>query len=104
MSFMKKITVILLSLFFVSAVGLAVADPAVKAEKAATHQVKKAPVNINTADAATLAKVKGIGAKRAKAIVDYRTANGNFNAVSDLSNVKGISKKTLKRASKFLTV
>ena len=46
-------------------------------------------VNINTADADALGKVKGIGAKKAKEIVDYRTKNGNFKAVEDLKNVKG---------------
>ena len=52
-----------------------------------TDTVEK--VNINTADADALGKVKGIGAKKAKEIVDYRTKNGNFKAVEDLKNVKG---------------
>ena len=38
-----------------------------------------APVDINTADAATLAQaVSGIGPSKAQAIVDYRTTNGRF--------------------------
>ena len=49
------------------------------------------PVNINTADAATLSReLKGIGAKRAQAIVDYRTKNGPFRSVDELALVKGI--------------
>ena len=54
------------------------------------------PVNINTADAATLAAtIKGIGLKKAEAIVAYRTANGPFVHVDDLANVKGIGAKTV---------
>jgi competence protein ComEA len=46
-------------------------------------------VNINTADADALAKVKGIGKKKAQEIVDYRTKNGEFKSIDDLKNVKG---------------
>lgn len=53
-------------------------------------------VNINTADAGTLAtELKGIGEKKAQAIVDYRKQNGPFKNVDDLANVKGISTKTI---------
>jgi len=63
-------------------------------------------VNINSADAATLQKVKGIGKKKSQAIVDYRSANGNFASVDDLLKIKarGINKKWLDKVSKFLKV
>jgi competence protein ComEA len=49
------------------------------------------PVNINTADAATLQReLKGVGAKRAQAIVDYRKAHGPFKSADELALVKGI--------------
>jgi competence protein ComEA len=49
------------------------------------------PVNINTADAATLSReLKGIGMKRAQAIVDYRTKYGPFKSADDLALIKGI--------------
>jgi len=49
------------------------------------------PVNINTADAATLSReLKGVGAKRAQAIVDYRKAHGPFKSADELGLVKGI--------------
>ena len=49
------------------------------------------PVNINTADAATLAReLKGIGLKRAQAIVDYRAKHGPFKSADELGLVKGI--------------
>jgi competence protein ComEA len=54
------------------------------------------PVDINKADAATIAKeLQGIGLSRAQAIVEYRTKNGAFKSADDLSNVKGIGQKTL---------
>lgn len=54
------------------------------------------PVNINTADAASLAEqLKGIGPKKAQAIVDYRNKNGAFTSIEDVVKVKGISEKTL---------
>jgi competence protein ComEA len=52
-------------------------------------------VNINTASAAQLQKVKGIGEKTAAAIVADRKEHGAFKSVSDLTSVKGIGKKKL---------
>ena len=55
-------------------------------------------VNINKADAPTLAmELQGIGDKKAQAIIDYRTTNGPFKSVDDLSKVKGISAKTIEK-------
>lgn len=52
-------------------------------------------VNINQADAKTIATLKDIGQKKAEAIVTYRTANGPFNSVDDLLKVHGISQRIL---------
>lgn len=55
-------------------------------------------VDINKADAATIAKeLKGVGPAKAKAIVDYRTAHGAFKSVDELRNVHGIGDKLLAR-------
>ena len=54
-------------------------------------------VNINRADAATLAAyLKGVGANKADAIIKYRKANGKFKTVDDLKNVPGIGEETFK--------
>ena len=56
------------------------------------------PVNINTADARTLAKeLNGIGLSRAQAIVDYREKNGPFKNADDLAKVKGIGMKVVEQ-------
>lgn len=63
------------------------------------------PVNINTADAAALAKnINGVGEKKAVAIIEYRKAHGPFKKVEDLMKVKGISLKTLEKNRDNLTV
>lgn len=56
------------------------------------------PVNINQADADTIATaLDGIGLSKAEAIVAYRAAHGPFKSVDELGNVKGIGEKTLNR-------
>ena len=62
-------------------------------------------VNINQADAPTLAsELKGVGDKKAQAIVDYRTQNGPFISIDDLQNVKGISTKTVESNRSNLSI
>lgn len=56
-----------------------------------------APVNVNAADEAALAKLKGIGPVKAKALVAYRQQNGPFKSVDDLKKIKGIGQKTLEQ-------
>lgn len=54
------------------------------------------PVDINTADAATIsAELKGVGLTKARAIVEYRQKHGPFKAPEDLSLVKGIGERTV---------
>jgi comEA protein len=52
-------------------------------------------VDINSADAKTLMTLKGMTNKKANAIVDYRTKNGAFASVDDLTKVKGLGKKSV---------
>ena len=62
-------------------------------------------ININSADAHTLASsIKGIGLKKAQAIVDYREAYGPFSNIQDLSSVSGIGEKTVAKNADLLTV
>lgn len=56
------------------------------------------PVNINTADAQTLAdSLDGIGMTKAQAIVERREANGPYKSVDELAQVKGISAALIER-------
>ncbi|WP_172249680.1 ComEA family DNA-binding protein [Saccharibacillus deserti] len=54
-------------------------------------------IHINTADAAGLMELPGIGAKKAQAILDYRSQNGPFRSVTDIVKVKGIGPKMLEK-------
>jgi len=55
-------------------------------------------LNINTASAQQISQaLKGIGPKKAQAIIDYRENYGNFTHVDELTAVKGIGKSTLEK-------
>ena len=62
-----------------------------------------ASVDINTADVKTLTTLKGVGKKKAEAIVTYRKAHGCFENVDALANVKGIGAKTVTANKKELS-
>jgi len=54
-----------------------------------------AKININTAGPGILTELRGIGPGKAKAIVEYRQANGPFKSCRDLAKVSGIGEKTV---------
>jgi competence protein ComEA len=63
------------------------------------------PIDINSADATTLATaISGVGAKRAKAIILYRKEHGPFTSVDDLAKVRGIGQKLIDKSRDNLTV
>ncbi|HHI93651.1 MAG TPA: hypothetical protein ENK04_09100 [Gammaproteobacteria bacterium] len=63
------------------------------------------PVNINTADASTLAaELNGVGAAKAAAIVAYRESNGPFKQLEDLLQVKGVGEKILEKNRAILVI
>ncbi len=61
-------------------------------------------MNINTASAADLDKLPGIGPAKAKAIVDYRTQNGNFKTIEDIEKVKGIKGGVFSKIKDYIKV
>lgn len=70
------------------ALSLALALPAFAGE----------PVDINSADASTLAEgLTGVGLSKAEAIVAYRNEHGPFASAEDLVQVKGIGDKLVER-------
>lgn len=82
---MKTLSGLLLSLFLAFSIQFAHAQP----------------VDINQADAKTIAtSLKGIGIKKAQAIVDYRNKHGQFKSADELVKIKGIGKKTIEKNRK----
>ncbi|MEX0723012.1 MAG: phospholipase D-like domain-containing protein [Gracilimonas sp.] len=62
------------------------------------------PININTADEATLQLLPGVGPAYSKRIVEYRTENGGFNSVEEITNIRGIGPKTLEKLRPIVTI
>jgi competence protein ComEA len=53
-----------------------------------------APINLNTATAAQLEALPGVGASTAKLILEHRQKNGGFKKVEELMTIKGIGEKS----------
>jgi competence protein ComEA len=77
--------------------------PAVTAPSGETDS-PAAPVNINTATAAQLQTLPGIGQTLAERIVAYREANGPFTDVAQLIQVEGIGTKKLENILDYITI
>jgi competence protein ComEA len=61
-------------------------------------------VNINTASAAELNGLPGVGAKTAALIVEYRQKNGPFKKIEELMNVRGVGEKNFLKLKDQVTV
>jgi len=94
---MKRFLLQLLFVVFVSLPLCSVAQTSAEVETAQTATVEQT-ININSADAATLQQaLNGVGAVKAKAIVDYRQEHGAFATVDELLEVKGIGASILQK-------
>jgi competence protein ComEA len=62
-------------------------------------------VDLNTADAATLARVlNGVGPAKADAIIAYREAHGPFQHIDELVKVKGIGPATIEQNRSVMSI
>jgi competence protein ComEA len=69
------------------------------------HAIPSAIVNINSADAQTLAQgLKGVGMSRAQEIVRYRESFGPFASIDELVEVKGLGMSTVDKNRAVLTL
>ena len=66
---------------------------AIQAGATSKEASKEGKVNINTATVEELKTLKGVGEKKAEAIIEYRKKNGSFKTKEDLMKVRGIGKK-----------
>ena len=82
--------------------GTAVSSSAVSTPASVTASAS-GKVNINTATAAELDTLPGIGPVKAQSIIAYREANGSFSSIEDLILVDGIGEKTMAELRPLIT-
>ena len=104
LSFQRVISISLLSFIVCgfSASGFSATEQTAKSVAATATKVVQAKaaieqtININTATAEMISgHLKGIGLKKAQAIIEWRKTNGKFISAEQLTEVKGIGEKTV---------
>lgn len=70
----------------------------------ASPVISDGKININTADAAELDKLSGVGPALAERIIQYRTEHGPFARPEDIKNVSGIGEKTFEKMASQVKV
>ena len=79
-------------------------EETVPSESTSTGLSSTGKININTASAALLDTLPGVGPVLAQRIVDYRESIAPFRQISDLTNVEGIGNATLMKIEDVITV
>ena len=92
------------TILYVPEIGEEVSLPAVQSQPQSQSPEGTAIVDLNSADEAELMTLPGIGPSKAAAIIAYRTENGKFQKVEDLTNVTGIGDKTFDQLKDGITV
>jgi len=102
---MKKLSVLFSTIIFATLSTFALAtpeQPIPEPETSIKQQVVM--INVNQATLNDFVQLKGIGEKKAHAIIQYRKINGAYNSLNDLLKVKGIGKKILVDNKALLTI
>ncbi len=101
---MFRIAIVVTALLVAGVVHPAVSHAQGPSRAAASRSTAPVMVNLNTASAADLEALPGIGAKTAARIVEYRQKNGPFKKIEELMNVRGIGEKNFLKLKASITV
>ena len=96
----RSFTAVLLAL----ALGGVALDAQSGAARQAPAQSAIAAVNLNSATAAQLETLPGIGKATAARIIEYREKSGGFKKIEELMNVRGIGEKSFLTLKPLITV
>jgi competence protein ComEA len=69
-----------------------------------THPLIDEPLDLNAASEEELAAIPGVGAARARRIVEWRHTHGPYEAVDDLQHVPEVGQRGLQEFREFVTV
>lgn len=83
--------------------GPALAGPGVPLLQA-PEPAQQETVELNTASAAELRTLPGVGERTAERIIEYREEHGGFEKIEDLMNVRGIGERTFLRLRPLVRV
>ncbi|OGW80678.1 MAG: hypothetical protein A3G33_08895 [Omnitrophica bacterium RIFCSPLOWO2_12_FULL_44_17] len=95
--------ILVMGLFFQTG-RMVFAQQAAAVAAASRSESKIEPVNINKANLEELQVVRGIGPALAERIIQYRTANGNFETLEQLSEVRGIGEAKFEKMKSQITI
>lgn len=84
--------------------GPSVASPSGSPETSAAPDAPEAPIDLNSADAASLDELPGVGPATAEAIIAHREASGPFSSVDELLDVRGIGEAKLEQLRPLVRV
>jgi competence protein ComEA len=99
---MTRTTIAVLLMLALGA-GVAAAQGAGRAPAAAKEMVET-PVNLNTATAAQLETLPGVGPATAQRILEYRQKSGGFKKIEELMNVRGIGEASFLKLKSLVSV
>lgn len=78
--------------------------PARRSKRKHATAVPDAPIDLNAADAQSLASIPGIGPTLAERIVVYRRLNGPFGSLDELADVAGMTQRRIDAMAAYASV